>query len=121
MFVLCTALPLMQTGGVSLTTFYKKTVFRAFWVSISKAVQHKAPSQGRAQAAMCSQGQLWDGCALLASLADLSLPVQPVQGRQQLKRKSSCVKNIPMLTAESRAESYRELLSRLQRFSHVPS
>lgn len=41
-----------------------------------------------------------------ASLADLALPKQPVQGRQQPETESSCVRKVPMLTADSRAVGY---------------
>lgn len=104
---------LMQTGEVSLTTFYKKNCLqdrKASWVSISKAVGHKAPSQDRAWAATCSPGQLWVGCAPLHSLLTLPSLSSLSRAGSSPKERAHVGKKVLMLSADSRAASYRELL-----------
>lgn len=84
---------LMQTGEVSLTTFYKKKLssgqksilgfdFKSCWAQSSLPRQ----SMGSDMQPRAALGWL----CTTAFLADLALPKQPVQGREQPKRESSC-------------------------------
>lgn len=116
-FLLHTELPLMQRGEVILTTFYKKTVFSTEkhpGFQFQELFGAKLPPKAEHRQWCAAEGS--SGLAVHHCIPCWPYAAWPGQAAAW-KRELVCEKG----HADSKAASCRELLSLLQRFSHVCS